>query len=161
MDAVLSNIKVLCEFNPVTYPYLSRLFNISSLRRHLCVIWEYMAAHPHPRAKDAHGNGYWSIPVSHLISLHGGTRETWQSHIIFATDAGLLWRVRPDKHSILPELKEEYEEAQAKAIIDAIEARPEYGTEDWLIIITTDHGGINKGHGFITIQERMTFIAVR
>lgn len=53
------------------------------------------------------------------------------------------------------------EEAQAKAIIDAIEARPEYGTEDWLIIITTDHGGINKGHGFITIQERMTFIAVR
>lgn len=114
MDAVLSNIKVLCEFNPVTYPYLSRLFNISSLRRHLCVIWEYMAAHPHPRAKDAHGNGYWSIPVSHLISLHGGTRETWQSHIIFATDAGLLRRVRPDKHSILPELKEEYEEALAK-----------------------------------------------
>lgn len=114
MDAVLSNIKVLCEFNPVTYPYLSRLFNISSLRRHLCVIWEYMAAHPHPRVKDAHGNGYWSIPVSHLISLHGGTRETWQSHIIFATDAGLLRRVRPDKHSILPELKEEYEEALAK-----------------------------------------------
>ena len=52
-------------------------------------------------------------------------------------------------------------EADARTIINAIEARPTYETEDWLIIITSDHGGFNTGHGAMTIQERMTFIVVR
>ena len=43
-------------------------------------------------------------------------------------------------------------------MIDAIEARDTYDTEDWLIVITSDHGGIEKSHGGSSIQERMTFI---
>ena len=42
--------------------------------------------------------------------------------------------------------------------IDAIKQRATYGTEDWLIIITSDHGGIGTDHGGASIQERMTFI---
>lgn len=42
--------------------------------------------------------------------------------------------------------------------IDAIKARATYDTEDWLIIITSDHGGIGTDHGGASIQERMTFI---
>lgn len=49
-------------------------------------------------------------------------------------------------------------EADGRAIIDAIESRETFNTEDWLIIITSDHGGFKKGHGAYTIQERMTFI---
>ena len=49
-------------------------------------------------------------------------------------------------------------ETHAKTIIDTIKARPSYAQEDWLIIITSDHGGYNTGHGNMTIQERMTFI---
>lgn len=41
--------------------------------------------------------------------------------------------------------------------IKAIEARETYDTEDWLIIITSDHGGIKTNHGDDSIQERMTF----
>ena len=52
-------------------------------------------------------------------------------------------------------------EKDAKSIIDAVEARATYEKEDWLIIITSDHGGYNTGHGAMTIQERMTFIVVR
>ncbi len=52
-------------------------------------------------------------------------------------------------------------DAQCKLIIDAIESRATYETEDWLIILTSDHGGYNTGHGFLTIQERMTFIIAR
>lgn len=52
-------------------------------------------------------------------------------------------------------------EADAAAIIEAIEARPTYALEDWLIIITSDHGGFNTGHGSFTIQERMTFYVVK
>lgn len=52
-------------------------------------------------------------------------------------------------------------EKDGRAIIDAVESRPTYETEDWLIIITTDHGGYNTGHGGMTLQERMTFIIAR
>ncbi len=41
--------------------------------------------------------------------------------------------------------------------IQAIENRATYDTEDWLIIVTSDHGGKGTGHGKESIQERMTF----
>jgi len=44
-------------------------------------------------------------------------------------------------------------------IIRAIEERATYAQEDWLIIISTDHGGIGKNHGGQTAFERMTWIA--
>ncbi|MBQ4626327.1 MAG: alkaline phosphatase family protein, partial [Clostridia bacterium] len=52
-------------------------------------------------------------------------------------------------------------EADGRRIIDAVESRDTYETEDWLIIITSDHGGFNTGHGSVTLQERMTFIIAR
>lgn len=42
--------------------------------------------------------------------------------------------------------------------LEAIKQRETYETEDWLIIIASDHGGINTNHGGESIQERMTFI---
>lgn len=44
-------------------------------------------------------------------------------------------------------------------IVKTIEARSTYETEDWLIIVTTDHGGTNTGHGGQTPFERMTWLA--
>ena len=61
--------------------------------------------------------------------------------------------------------KEEYCEAYKESemtgldIINAIKSRDTYETEDWLIIITSDHGGYNSWHGGPTMQERYTFIA--
>ncbi|MBR5427988.1 MAG: alkaline phosphatase family protein [Clostridia bacterium] len=49
-------------------------------------------------------------------------------------------------------------EATGMDIIDTIEARATYGTEDWLILITTDHGGVGLSHGGASFEERMTFI---
>ncbi len=49
------------------------------------------------------------------------------------------------------------QDAYAYEAIQAIKARETYDTEDWLIIITSDHGGIKTGHGGESIQERMTF----
>lgn len=42
--------------------------------------------------------------------------------------------------------------------ISAIENRDTYETEDWLIIITSDHGGFETSHGDESLQERMVFI---
>ena len=39
-------------------------------------------------------------------------------------------------------------------VIDAMESRPTFQNEDWLIIITSDHGGINYSHGGQSIEEK-------
>jgi len=53
-----------------------------------------------------------------------------------------------------------YGEECASVLIDTVEARSTYAQEDWLIIITTDHGGYGNSHGGITIMERLTFFAL-
>ena len=52
------------------------------------------------------------------------------------------------------------EDAYGYEVIKAIEARENYGAEDWLIIVTSDHGGIGTGHGGPSIQERMTYVVM-
>lgn len=44
-------------------------------------------------------------------------------------------------------------------IIKTIEARSTYAQEDWLIIIGTDHGGTEYGHGGQSPMERMTWLS--
>lgn len=44
-------------------------------------------------------------------------------------------------------------------IVKTIEARSTYETEDWLIIISTDHGGTGTSHGGQSIFERMTWLS--
>ena len=44
-------------------------------------------------------------------------------------------------------------------IIETVYSRETYDSEDWLIIITTDHGGYYKGHGGQSDLERITWIA--
>ena len=59
-----------------------------------------------------------------------------------------------------PRYKEAFKTADQYGFetINAIKQRATYDTEDWLIIITSDHGGIGTDHGGASIQERMTFI---
>ena len=49
-------------------------------------------------------------------------------------------------------------EKAGRGFIRAIESRKTYDAEDWLILITSDHGGYKCGHGGPTLQERITFI---
>ena len=39
-------------------------------------------------------------------------------------------------------------------VLNALYSRTNYATEDWLILITTDHGGTGTGHGGNSLQER-------
>jgi predicted AlkP superfamily pyrophosphatase or phosphodiesterase len=60
----------------------------------------------------------------------------------------------------------EYEEAIERIdrrigdLLKALRRRWDYGNENWLIIVTTDHGGIGKGHGGDHADERTAFILV-
>ncbi|MDR1463869.1 MAG: alkaline phosphatase family protein [Oscillospiraceae bacterium] len=50
-------------------------------------------------------------------------------------------------------------DSEAFQLIQAVKARATFGTEDWLILITSDHGGIGQGHGQQFAVERQIFIA--
>ncbi|QKW06712.1 alkaline phosphatase family protein [Streptomyces sp. NA04227] len=50
-------------------------------------------------------------------------------------------------------------DAQVGRILDAVKSRATYGTEDWLIMITADHGHTDGGgHGGSSWAERQTFL---
>jgi hypothetical protein len=42
-------------------------------------------------------------------------------------------------------------------VVDAIESRPNFVNEEWLVILSTDHGGIGFGHGGGSYDERNIF----
>ncbi len=42
-------------------------------------------------------------------------------------------------------------------VITALENRPNYANENWLIIVSTDHGGNTSGHGGSSLDERVIF----
>lgn len=44
-------------------------------------------------------------------------------------------------------------------LLEAVKSRPTYAQEDWLILITSDHGGHARGHGTQKPEDRTTFIA--
>jgi len=50
-------------------------------------------------------------------------------------------------------------ERDAAALIAAVKARDSYDAEDWLIIITSDHGGVFTGHGPQFAGARQVFLA--
>ena len=43
-------------------------------------------------------------------------------------------------------------------LLKAVESRSTYDTEDWLIVVTNDHGGADYDHGGASIMERTTYI---
>ena len=47
----------------------------------------------------------------------------------------------------------------AYKLIDEVTKRPAYNDEDWLIMITSDHGGHGYGHGTQKTEDRNTFLA--
>ncbi|MEL6659842.1 MAG: LamG-like jellyroll fold domain-containing protein, partial [Bacteroidota bacterium] len=45
-------------------------------------------------------------------------------------------------------------------VVDAINNRPTIDTENWVIIVSTDHGGIGNSHGGASLEETTIFVIV-
>ena len=56
--------------------------------------------------------------------------------------------------------KIQQEDAQIQQVLDALSNRTNYQNEEWLIIVTSDHGGLNSGHGGQSAQERNSFVII-
>ena len=49
-------------------------------------------------------------------------------------------------------------DSQIGEMIAAVRSRPTFDEEDWLFLVTTDHGGIGQWHGMQSEEERTIFI---
>ncbi|MET4695870.1 PAN domain-containing protein [Endozoicomonas lisbonensis] len=52
----------------------------------------------------------------------------------------------------------EKEDQQIGQVLNALSSRPNYASEEWLIVVTSDHGGLGSGHGGQSAEERNTFV---
>jgi hypothetical protein len=52
----------------------------------------------------------------------------------------------------------EQTDARIGAVVNAVQSRTTYAQEDWLILLTTDHGGTGTNHGGNSEQERTIFL---
>jgi len=50
------------------------------------------------------------------------------------------------------------EDQQIAQVLAALTARANYANEEWLIVVTSDHGGTGSGHGGQTAAERSTLL---
>lgn len=56
----------------------------------------------------------------------------------------------------------EFADGQLSRVLAAVEARSTYAAEDWLVVVTTDHGHRPEGgHGGQSDDERSTFVITR
>ena len=54
----------------------------------------------------------------------------------------------------------EVADTQVGVVLEALYSRPNYDQEDWLVIVTHDHGGVGYSHGGTSIEHRnVSFIA--
>lgn len=111
------------------------------------------------------------LPVS--WNTLGGEDELRAALLAQAADPGcadILFGIfeRPDETghahgfgSAVPEYVEAVRACDKDAydIIQTIQSREAYAAEDWLILMTSDHGGQDKDHGNLTEDSRMIFIA--
>ncbi len=104
----------------------------------------------------------WGIvdPITRLLTLADLKRKNCSDFIFTVFDytdhAGHATGFTPENPLYAGCFRDE--EAAGEDIINTIRSRKTYDTEDWLILISTDHGGNGCGHGGPSIEERITFI---
>lgn len=121
--------------------------------------------------------------VVHWSPINGSIIQNIDEEITFATDAevrteavSILQNEDPDVLFVdfddvdhtghqygfdfaIPEYLSSIEttDAYVGEILNALTSRANYINEDWLIMVTTDHGGNMQGHGLGTAEERRIF----
>ena len=72
--------------------------------------------------------------------------------------AGHGYGFSPDVAQYISAIEEA--DTQVGVVISALYSRPNYSQEDWLVIVTSDHGGVGYSHGGNSMEERnVCFIA--
>lgn len=92
------------------------------------------------------------------LSVEGEGEVDFLTCIFENTDlAGHHYGFSPDEERYREALLEI--DGYARKIIETVKNRSTYASEDWLILISTDHGGRNLTHGAQSVYERTIWIS--
>ncbi len=135
-------------------------YNKNRLRSQVSALFDYMAN------KGKRVNEEYLFRETKDIATNILNNSVWKDTEIFDQYSGLrkmiqttrIWVPESVRNQITDYNGFRNAEATGMDIIEAIESRDTYATEDWLILITTDHGGIKRNHGGPSFEERITFI---
>lgn len=114
-----------------------------------------------------------NLPVDFQLLLDDGTDTTMQLHtlkqILDPNGADLIFSIyeigdhaghstKFGNYNPFYRVAMQINDTHLYSLLNAVESRATYDTEDWLIIVASDHGGVDYSHGGPTIMERSTFI---
>lgn len=148
-------------YDAATYPHFFRRLRESHPQAYLSSIVEWPPVDTYLVGPVAADVSFRSIALdcvtSDLVSQAVEHLRTADPDVLFlyfdAPDcAGHAYGYSPTSEFYLAVLAEV--DAGIGEILDALRARPNYALEDWLVVVTADHGGLGTGHGGQTDDER-------
>lgn len=92
------------------------------------------------------------VAAAQSLLLNDTTLDVLFVHIDDCDAAGHANGFDPNKATYINAI--EYADVNVGQIMTALKNRPNFNNEDWIVMLTTDHGGIGNGHGGITREER-------
>lgn len=133
-----------------------------SLNTHRVLTWE-IAHTSFPSGADTVVNFEYNANGDQLMTNHVvGLMQNPATDVVmtFFSDpdgVGHTYGFSPTVPQYLAEISDV--DSQVGQIMAAMSARPNFASEDWLVILTSDHGGIGTGHsGGLPLQRTIPFI---
>lgn len=107
---------------------------------------------------DTSAEGDLAVTAAVVAHLHDETPDVVFVHLDEVDHQGHLVGFSPMLVEYMSAL--EKVDSQVGEMLEAIRTRASYANEDWLIVVTTDHGGNGHFHGMQSDEERSVFIIV-
>lgn len=101
----------IADLSEEQYPALVTYFRRTKGRAILMNILSCLQTYEKPAHITQQGEGWYTLSTDYLIRKYGGSKETWQSHIIYLLELGLLRRIKPGKNTENPLMKQSYTKA--------------------------------------------------
>ncbi|QDT73501.1 alkaline phosphatase family protein [Lacipirellula limnantheis] len=133
-----------------------------SLNTHRALTWQ-IAHDSFPSGADSSINFEFTangdqLMANHVVGLmQNPATDAVMTFFADVDDAGHTCGFDPGAACYLAEIANT--DAQIGQIMNAMKSRPNFANEDWLVIITSDHGGLGTGHrGGLPPQRTIPFI---
>jgi hypothetical protein len=94
----------------------------------------------------------YGLVMNHMASAHGSVPKV----LDLVDHEGHVSGFSPDNPAYVAAASRAF--GMVETLLDAIAARPSRSDEDWLVILTADHGGKGRFHGGQSPEERAVFI---
>lgn len=108
------NITTLTTLDKSLYPTLTTHFKKTKCLACLLRIIEDFLSKNHPGHTAKDGKHWYYVAGRYLITLHGGSKSTWHTHMKFLIYIGLMECIRPSEETTAPSIHHSWKIAKEK-----------------------------------------------